>query len=356
MAFLLSPRAIPRYIDRYGYAFSWKRLWNFGKVMASMGLSGALGRPIVWGRPFMMMVEPTNLCNLRCPLCPSGNGQMTRERGTMELGPFQSLIDEVGDHLLLLMLWNQGEPFINKQFTAMVRYAHQRRIPTMTSTNGHFIRTLDQAREVVESGLDEIIISFDGVDQETYARYRVGGCIDRVFEGTRLLARAKAELRSVTPLVNLQFIVFRHNEDDLAAAERLAHELGADKFLVKTAQIYDVAEADLFLPQAEEYRRYEASTNGDLRVKGQPARGCKVLWYSTVVNWNGDVAPCCFDKDVDFGMGKAANGRAFGDIWKSRPYMDFRRRLLRDRMGMDMCRNCSEGYRGMFSMIRELRG
>ena len=356
MAFLFSPRAIPTYVKRYGYAFSWKRLGNFVKVMLSMGLSWALGRPIVWGRPFMMMVEPTNICNLRCPLCPSGNGQMTRARGTMELEAFQRLIDDVGGHLLLLMLWNQGEPFINKQFTEMVRYAHGRRIPTMTSTNGHFIRTIEEARAVVEAGLDEMIISFDGVDQETYARYRVGGRIERVFEGTRLMARAKEELGSSTPLLNLQFIVFRHNEDDLATAERLALELGADKFLVKTAQIYDVAEADLFLPETEEFRRYEDVGSGDLKVKGQPARGCKVLWYSSMVNWNGDVAPCCFDKDVDFGMGAAANGLPFDDIWKGRAYMDFRGRLLRDRTGIDMCRNCSEGYKGMFSLIKELRG
>ena len=355
MAFLFSPRALPRYVKRYGYAFSWKRLANFVLVLASMGLSRLLGRPVVWGRPFMMMVEPTNLCNLRCPLCPSGNGQMKRPRGTMELATFQRLIDQAGGHLLLLMLWNQGEPFINKHLLEMVRYARARRIPTMTSTNGHFIGTPAEAREVVESGLDEVIISFDGVDQETYSRYRVGGQIEKVFEGTRLLARAKAELGSDTPLINLQFIVFRHNEEEVATAQRLARDLGADKFLVKTAQIYDVAEADLFLPEAEEFRRYEDLASGDLKVKGQPARGCKVLWYSTTVNWNGDVAPCCFDKDVDFPLGYT-DEQAFADIWKGSAYTRFRQRLLRDRLGLDMCRNCSEGYRGMFSLVRELRG
>ncbi|MFH1570464.1 MAG: radical SAM protein [Gemmatimonadota bacterium] len=356
MAFLVSPRAIPRYIQRYGYAFTWKRLWNFAKVLASMGVSWLVRRPVVWGRPFMMMVEPTNLCNLHCPLCPSGNGQMTRPRGSMELEAFQRLVDEAGEHLILLMLWNQGEPFINKQLLEMVRYARQHRIPTMTSTNGHFVRTLEEARQVVESGLDEIIISFDGVDQETYARYRVGGRLECVIAGARLLTEAKRDLNSGTPLVSLQFIVFRHNEDDLAAAQRLAHELGADRFLVKTAQTYDVAESALFLPETERYRRYERSAGDELLVKGQPARGCKVLWYSTMVNWNGAVAPCCFDKDVDFEMGVAMDGTAFGQIWRSRAYMDFRGQLLRDRRGVDMCRNCSEGYRGMFSLVRELRG
>ena len=356
MAFLFSPKSIPRYIEHYGYAFSWRRLWNFAKVMSSMGISWAIRRPVVWGEPFMLMVEPTNFCNLKCPLCPSGNGEMRRARGKMNLDQFKSLIDKVGDNLILLMLWNQGEPFINPCFTEMVRYARGKCIPTLTSTNGHFIRNDAQARAIVESGLDEMIVSLDGVDQETYARYRVGGKIERVFDAVRLLVQARKDLGASKPLINLQFIVFKHNEEDLAVAARLAAELQADKFLVKTAQVYTAEEADTFLPGREELRRYSNTADGDLEVKGQPVRGCKVLWYSSMVNWNGAVAPCCFDKDVDFEMGQAFAGQSFGQIWRGRAYMDFRRRILADRKGVDMCRNCSEGYKGMFSLIEEIRG
>lgn len=282
---------------------------------------------------------------------------MTRVRGHMNLDDFKHLIDDVGENLVLLMLWNQGEPFINKCLIEMVRYARSKRIPTMTSTNGHYIRSLEQAREIVESGLDEIIVSLDGVDQKTYERYRVGGRFDYVLRGASLLAQAKREMSSKTPLVNLQFIVFSHNEEDLAEAERLACDLGADKFLVKTAQVYTQKEGEHFLPVNENYRRYEDLDKLDpaLVVKGQPIRGCKVLWYSSMVNWNGAVAPCCFDKNVDFSMGNTSNS-SFSSLWRGRAYMDFRKKVLKDRKAVDMCRNCSEGYRGMFSLVKELRG
>jgi radical SAM protein with 4Fe4S-binding SPASM domain len=355
MAFLVSSRSLPRYVRRYGHVFSWKRLWNFAKVLGSMGLSWALRRPVVWGRPFMLMVEPTNFCNLKCPLCPSGNGQMSRERGRMGLEDFKGLVDQVHEQVFLMMLWNQGEPYLNRCFNEMVRYARQHRICTLTSTNGHFIRSREEALSIVESGLDEIIVSLDGVDQQTYEKYRVGGKIERVFTGARLLVEAKEELGSRTPLVNLQFIVMKHNEGDLQRAEQIALQLGVDKFLVKTAQVYTLQEAQAFLPEQDQYRRYER-TAGELVVKGQPARGCKVLWYASMVNWNGRVAPCCFDKDVDFEMGRAFDGRSFAEIWQGRAYMDFRRQVLKDRQRVEMCRNCSEGYRGMFSLVKELRG
>ena len=356
MAHLFSPRAIPRYVRQYGYAFSWTRLWNLAKVLRSMAISRACRRPVVWGKPFVLMVEPTNSCNLKCPLCPSGNGQMQRERGQMGPDEFNALIDDVGEHLILLMLWNQGEPFINRGLTQMVRYARDRNIPTVTSTNGHYIRTEEQARAIVESGLSEIIVSLDGVDQQTYERYRVGGDIERVFAGVRLLVGARETLGVHSPVINLQFLVMKHNEGDLAEAERIARELGVDKFLVKTAQVYRPEEAAEYLPRADAYRRYEDTTGEELQVKGQPVRGCKVLWYSSTVNWNGAVAPCCFDKDVDFAMGQALNGQTFGALWTSRAYTDFRRQILDDRTKVAMCRNCSEGYRGMFSLVEVLRG
>ena len=355
MAYLVSSKALPRYIKRYARVFSFKRLANFAAVLSSMGLSWLLRRPIVWGRPFMLMVEPTNFCNLKCPLCPSGNGQMLRPRGTMELGDFEKLVDELGDEVFMMMMWNQGEPYINKCFNQMVRYAHDAGIFTFTSTNGHFVRNDEQAQAIVESGLDEIIVSLDGVDQETYEKYRVGGQIERVFDGIRRLVKAKETLRSLTPLINLQFIVMKHNEGDLAEAEALAEGLQVDKFLVKTAQVYSADDAEEFLPEEERFRRYEEN-DGELLVKGQPARGCKVLWYSSMVNWNGAVAPCCFDKDVDFEMGQAFKDGSFDEIWQGRAYMDFRQKILADRNAVDMCRNCSEGYRGMFSHVKEIRG
>ncbi len=354
MAYLVASKGLPRYIKRYRRIFSWKRLANAVLVFSSMAVSWMLRRPIVWGQPLMIMVEPTNFCNLKCPLCPSGNGLMTRPRGNMSLDDFKGLVDQMADRAFMMMMWNQGEPYLNSCFNDMVQYAHAKGLFTFTSTNGHYIRSEAEAEAIVDSGLDEIIVSLDGVDQETYETYRVGGDIERVFSGVRRLVEAKQRRGVELPLINLQFIVMRHNERDMRAAEDKARELGVDKFLVKTAQVYSSEDAEAFLPESEAYSRYTGE--GDARVvKGQPARGCKVLWYSSMINWDGAVAPCCFDKDVDFSMGQAFSERSFRDIWRSRPYMDFRAQLLRDRNATDMCRNCSEGYRGMFSLVKELR-
>jgi uncharacterized Fe-S cluster-containing radical SAM superfamily enzyme len=97
----------------------------------------------------------------------------------MELDAFRKVFEGQAELLLLLMLWNQGEPFINKNLTNMIRVASAHNVPTITSTNVHYIRSREDAEEIVNSGLDEIIVSLDGVTPESYLEYRVGGNFDR---------------------------------------------------------------------------------------------------------------------------------------------------------------------------------
>jgi len=172
--------------------------------------------------------------------------------------------------------------------------------------------------------------------------------------GIRRLLAARRLVGSQTPVVSLQFIVMRHNETQLQAAAQTARALGVDKYLVKTAQVYSPEEAGAYLPTDPAYSRYASAARGRLRVKGQPAAGCNVLWYSAMIDWDGTVTPCCFDKNAEFPLGNAFAGERLAAIWRGQAYSAFRRRVLADRQQVPMCTNCSEGYRGMFSHVEEL--
>ena len=346
---MTSPDLFLRTLIKYGYAFSFARAANALKIVSGYMLSRLRNRATAWGAPCVLMVEPTNRCNLHCPLCPSGTGALTRPRGYMAFEEFRKLIDEVGAYLILLMLWNQGEPFLHPDLLRMIRYAKARSIPTLTSTNGHFIRTLDDARELVASGLDELIVSMDGASSETYQEYRVGGDFETVLRGIRLLRTEKHRSGTRSPLVHLQFIVMQHNEHEIPEAERLARSLGVDKFSLKTAQVYSAEDAERFLPAEERYRRYRVLKDS-FEVKSR-SLGCRRLWYSTVVNWDGTVSPCCFDKDGHYVLGNAFRGTGLKEIWLSPKYRTFRNLILRNREAVPICANCSEGLGHLYAQI-----
>ncbi len=331
-----------------------RRLLNFFKIWLSMNISKLSRKPVVWGYAPVLMVEPTNICNLKCPMCPSGNGDMARPKGKLDLDNFRRLMDDVGDYIFLVQFWNQGEPFINKSFIDFVKYAKSKGVMTQTSTNGHFVRDDEAADEVILSGLDQIIFSMDGTNQQTYEQYRVGGNYNLVLETLGRLSEAKKRHNSKTPFIELQFIVFKHNQNEIDEIIRLAKRFKVDHLSFKTAQVYSADQAEEFLPDDTDMRRY--SFDGDhLQLKDDVPNWCKRLWMNSTVNWDGSVSPCCFDKDADHAFANIfTDGVSFRETWTNNKYMNFRRSVLKNRKAIDMCRNCTEGLKEPYARVVNL--
>jgi radical SAM protein with 4Fe4S-binding SPASM domain len=321
-----------------------RRVWNAARVLASFLLSAITKKNIVWGAPPILTIEPTNVCNLSCPLCVTGNGSMERANGRMDFETYRQLIDELADRAIYLVLFHQGEPYLHRQFNKFVAYAKRRGLYVTTSSNAHYFDE-KTAEATVASGLDTIIISVDGATQETYSRYRVGGSLEKVLAGARNLVAAKKRLRRKTPYIYLQCLIMQHNEHELAAMEKLARELGVDRFLKKTVQVETFAEAQEWLPAADHFRRYNL-TEENFAVKGGKG-ACPRPWLTTLVNWDGSVSPCCFDKNGHHRTGDLQTTPSFAAVWQSDGYAGFRQKLLTHRREIDMCRNCNYGI-GLF--------
>lgn len=320
-----------------------RKLWNWSRIWASFQVSRLLRRPIHWGNPVKVGVEPTTSCNLRCPECPSGLRSFTRPTGMLSMETFASLTEQVRRDVAYMLFYFQGEPFLNPAFLKMVRHAADRRIFTATSTNGHYLKP-EICREVVQSGLHEVTISVDGATQQTYQQYRVGGDLEKVKQGIRNLVQARKELKSRTPHLILQFIVFQSNEHEIDAVRQMGKELGVDEVAVKTAQIYDYENGHALIPRNEKYSRYALRPDGRYALKNKLKNQCWKMWMGAEITWDARVLPCCFDKDAQYEMGSAAV-QPFHSIWKGERYRVFRQSLLQNRRGIEMCTNCTEGTR-----------
>ncbi|MBX7142608.1 MAG: SPASM domain-containing protein [Chitinophagales bacterium] len=294
------------------------------------------------GLPVSIAIEPTTSCNLRCPECPSGLRSFARATGMLDEDFFKKIIDQVREHVMYLTFYFQGEPYLHPHFTGMVAYAVQRGIFTVTSTNAHFLDEENAAR-TIHSGLNRLIISIDGTTQEVYGKYRIGGQLEKVMEGTRNILKKKSELNSVTPEVILQFLVVKPNEHQVDEVKRLGKELGADDVWLKTAQVYDYENGNELIPDIEKYSRYKKS-NSHYQIKNNLLNHCWKMWHSCVITWDGKVVPCCFDKDARHQLGDLKQ-QSLTQIWEGDAYRQFRSSLLNSRRQIDICTNCSEGTR-----------
>lgn len=320
---------------------TFSRSWNMLKVIVSYYYSRLLKKPVHWGLPISLSFEPTTSCNLRCPECPSGLRSFTRPTGMMNGDLFKKNIDELHSTLCYLLFYFQGEPFLHPRFLELVKYASDRNIYTATSTNAHFLSD-EMAMKTVHSGLDRLIISIDGTTQETYEAYRVGGKLEKVIEGTKNIIRWKKKLGSATPHIVFQFLVVKPNEHQIEEVKQLGRDLGVDEVGFKTAQIYDYKNGSELIPSIEKYARYKKNENGRYNIKNRLLNHCWKMWHSCVITWDGKVVPCCFDKDARYQLGDVS-GQSFREIWRSKPYRNFRGSLIRSRTKIDMCRNCTEG-------------
>ncbi len=328
-------------------AFKPKKFWNVTKLAAGYLVSRVFHRPFVWGYPPAVMIEPTNLCNLRCPLCPSGNGTLKREKGYLAFDLYRQIIDEIKDYAYMVILWNQGESFLHKDFLKMAHYASDVGLYTYVSTNGHF---LTPPEPIVRSGIDTLLISVDGATQKTYQKYRIGGDLDKVFSDMDSLVEIKRKIGSRTPYTILQFIIMKHNQHEIQDIKILAKELRVDKLILKSAQIYCQEDIGAFLPRNSKFRRYRVEgTNFQLKAKLK--KTCWTLWQQPVINCDGVVTPCCFDKDAFYPMGRMTKGNTLGTIWKDKPFQNFRAAILTKGRILPICKNCGEGLKLQIKQI-----
>ncbi|RED98851.1 radical SAM protein with 4Fe4S-binding SPASM domain [Marinoscillum furvescens DSM 4134] len=291
--------------------------------------------------PISLSIEPTTSCNLRCPECPSGLRSFTRPTGMLSPELFRKVIDEIGDTLFYLLFYFQGEPYLHPDFLDLVSYAAKKNIYTATSTNAHYLSDA-KAKATVASGLDRLIISIDGTTQETYEAYRKGGKLEKVLDGTERILHWRKKLKSRTPHVVWQFLVVRPNEHQIQEVEALAQRYGVDKVAFKTAQIYDYEKGNPLIPTLDKYARYKKQSDGTYRIKSKILNECWKMWHSCVMTWDGQIVPCCFDKDAAHPLGNLQT-ETFEAVWQSSAYQDFRQQLLQGRDQIEMCKNCTEG-------------
>ena len=324
--------------------------------MALVNVEFALKRERVWGRPYRLKIESTNVCNTRCQLCPTGIGLRGRQRGTMSFDDYRSLVDRLRGFLYVLDLSMWGDPLITPHIYDMVRYAHDRRIWTYLSTNLHaFEPSKGHLESLFKSGLDMMTVSLHGASQETFAAYQPGMSFDRTLDKLRAIVDEKRRRGTDKPALQLNFVVTRKNQHEREAFSRLAAALDCQplfsapslnvRFLDRDASLKPLElsgdelrariEAKLreWLPDdetlvVEPYRRMK---DGDFEREswnGSKPMRCDWPWRSGVINWDGSVVTCCgvFEQSEDMGN---VFTQPFGEIWNGLSYRMSRRSFKR---------------------------
>ena len=291
-----------------------------------------------WGYPFMLQIEPTNACNLECPLCPVGRKELGRKTEHMSLDVYKSIIDDMERNLLLLVLWDWGEPFMHPRLPDMIEYASRRDIRTVTSTNAHFLNNDAYAEKVLSSGLSTLIVAIDSLNDESYSVYRRKGNLERAIAGLQNVIRIKKNLSSGT-CIALRMVIMKQNEHEVASLRKLAKEIDADRFVIKTLNpsCGSTNMDDNLLPKNPRYRRFEYDRDTGQRIRIDMK--CRRVWEMANILSNGDVVPCCFDYNSTMKLDNVKE-KPFSEIWNSPAYRELRKKIYNEKDSIEKCRDC----------------
>ncbi|MBT4520492.1 MAG: radical SAM protein [Halieaceae bacterium] len=293
--------------------------------LIKLGISSMFFRNFSLGLPAVVQVEPTNRCNLQCPLCPAGEGSMQRGKGVMSLETYHQILDELGDVMLVVLLYSWGEPFLNRDLNSIIRASVAKNINSLVLTNGHFVQTIDEALELVDTGLNGLLIAMDGSTQETYTAYRKGGKLEKVMRCAELVEEAKAKRGSATPYTCLRTLVTKDTQEELPDIERLARDLGVNMFSYKTVgmQTYCDEFRD-FEPTIDKLKRFEYS---DSERKAQGPINCPFPFRQPTIQWDGTLVGCEYDYDVEKPFGKVGE-RPIRELWNGPQARTLRQHIL----------------------------
>lgn len=345
--------------------------------MALVNIQFKLKTERVIGRPYSMKIEPTNICNTKCQLCPTGIGLEGRPKGKMDLAKLKKLIDSLSWHLRDLDLSMWGDPLIVPDIYKMIRHAHDRGIWTYISSNLHAFKLKpkpgqkSQAEMLVESGLDTLTCSLHGASQATYETYQPGKSFDESVQKVRYIIETRDRMGSKTPMVQLNFVVTRHNEHERDAFERLANDLGCkaiystasmnarfqdqDKNLQSLGLADDLLKKKVknhleeWLPKDQDYvlepykQMKQTGEIADGDYNGKKLFDCSWPWRQSVINWDGQVVTCCGSFDPGEDMGDVFE-QGFAKVWNGQAYRlarrSFKKKLTDEQAKDNACATC----------------
>lgn len=331
-------RHVPK-ILRYGTP---KKLTNI--MMAEWELYQQ--KTVLRCRPYYYIIDVCNLCNLRCPLCPTGNTTIARNQSMLSYEQYKILFDKIKEHALVVSLYNHGEPLLNPEVFSIIEHTHRNGVGTNISSNFNWPQPVD-INDFIRSGLDYVTVSLDGVTQDSYQQYRVRGDVSEVFDNLRRLLSAKKALKSTTPFVEWQFVVFKHNENEMTEARKLASDLGVDllRFVSPGVPPEDMHNAQLQEKWMPENPLYWERNPKLVEERGYLFdRTCFYLYRSMFIYPGGGVTPCCFahDDEQDFGN---LYTNSVSEIWNNKKYrsarMLFTKTVPREERVETICDKCT---------------
>jgi len=302
------------------------------------GLNLVWRRAKPWAYPLHMQFELANFCQLRCPACPTGAGELNRKSVVMDPQLFEQVMEEVGPFLLTTSLWGWGESLLNPHLGEFLSIATRYPVVTLLSTNGQDLNSERVIQAICSAPPAHLITAIEGLDDQTHAAFRRGARLEPLLEGVRRIAEIKRQRRMRLPVLHLRFIVLKHNQHQAPMVRDFALANGYEMFSLRCLSIYS-SEHGVQVAPALRFETRKAEAQLDRFVCMQP------FWFPSMYA-DGTLVLCEQDFNGEAAVGRIERGVSFSNLWRSAGAAMLRHKILRNPGFSSFCSSCPERERG----------
>jgi radical SAM protein with 4Fe4S-binding SPASM domain len=287
--------------------------------------------------PFLVFLDPADICNFQCKFCPTGNRalikKISRNSGLMDFDLYKKIIDDLCEFekpVKVLRLYKDGEPLLNPKFADMVRYAKERgcALQVDTTTNASLLNPPKNI-ELIEAGLDKIHISLEGLSDKSYKEfsgYKIN--FDKLVENIRHFYEHKQNC-----IVSIKTV-----GDNLSEEEK-------KRFFNIFGDIADHIFIEHVAPCWPKFEMTDVTPNSAVGIYGQEIKEvqvCPYIFYSLSINSDGTVSLCFLDWSRELIVGDLKTDR-FKKIWQGDALFKYRKmHLLKKRRDHPICAVCGQ--------------
>lgn len=282
----------------------YKKIKNFNKL-AHIYCHYRTGKAVCNYLPLRLWIEPTDRCNLACPLCINRTIPED-QKGDMEWNLFKNIINELEGEICDINLFHRGEPLLHPRIAEMVTYIKEKGLTARIHTNATIL-TEQLSKELLSSGLDYISFSFDGFDKETYEKNRVNAKFDETLGNILNFLNIKKQLRAENTFVVLQIIDTGYTKN-----------IGLKKNFLKQFRNLPLNKLSIRTPH-----NWAGGISILRKEKPRIPIVCTFPWYGLTIFRNGLVFPCCQDYMGEIYIGDANKG-SLKEIWNNEPLQKLR--------------------------------
>jgi MoaA/NifB/PqqE/SkfB family radical SAM enzyme len=303
---------------------------------------GNLARRLPLSTPITIHIDPCNLCNFRCIFCPQGDldllKKVGRPKGFMDLELFKKAISDLAefeDQVVVLSLYKDGEPLLNKNIAKMIQIAKEMKVAHIVdiATNGSLLNE-NMATAILNSRLDAITISVEQINSGGYKSItQVYSDYDSILRNVSYLYKLK---NSCSSKINVKAKIILN----------LLSENEHKTFIKDFGPITDLVEINGLMgwsrSSLKDFTLGEKITTGidGFSPLAKARKTCSLPFTSMAINFDGAVSVCCNDWSHGLIVGDIKNEKLI-DIWNGEKLYNVRMlHISGKREDLNVCNDC----------------